>query len=97
MLKLPESVGFDDAAMIEPLACCVRAWARINAKPGNFIAIYGAGPTGLLHAMLAKHYRMGEIACIDETNFELILHKNTTLQKDAYGSMILFTDELSFG
>ena len=45
MLKLPESVGFDDAAMIEPLACCVRAWARIDAKPGNFIAIYGAGPT----------------------------------------------------
>ena len=69
VLKLPESVGFDDAAMIEPLACCVRAWARINAKPGNFIAIYGAGPTGLLHAMLAKHYRMGEIACIDPNKF----------------------------
>ena len=43
----------------------MRAWARIDAKPGNFIAIYGAGPTGLLHAMLAKHYRMGDIACID--------------------------------
>ena len=69
VLKLPESVGFDDAAMIEPLACCVRAWARIDAKPGNFVAIYGAGPTGLLHAMLAKHYRMGEIACIDPNKF----------------------------
>ena len=69
VLKLPESVGFDDAAMIEPLACCVRAWARIDAKPGNFIAIYGAGPTGLLHAMLAKHYRMGDIACIDPNKF----------------------------
>ena len=69
VLKLPESVGFDDATMIEPLACCVRAWARIGAKPGNFIAIYGAGPTGLLHAMLAKHYRMGGIACIDPNKF----------------------------
>ena len=69
VLKLPESVGFDDAAMIEPLACCVRAWDRIDAKPGNFIAIYGAGPTGLLHAMLAKHYRMGGIVCIDPNKF----------------------------
>ena len=32
-------------------------------------AIYGAGPTGLLHAMLAKHYRMGDIACIDPNKF----------------------------
>ena len=27
VLKLPDSVGFDNAAMIEPLACCVRAWS----------------------------------------------------------------------
>ena len=93
VLKLPESVGFDDAAMIEPLACCVRAWARINAKPGNFIAIYGAGPTGLLHAMLAKHYRMGEIACIDPNKFRTDFAQKHNIAK-GFSDMDLAHDEI---
>ncbi|MDI1495365.1 MAG: alcohol dehydrogenase [Cenarchaeum symbiont of Oopsacas minuta] len=69
VLKLPKSVSFDDAAMIEPLACCVRSWNHMNANVGDTVAVFGAGPTGLLHAMLAKHYRMGDIVCIDPNKF----------------------------
>ena len=81
VLKLPDSLGFDDAAMIEPLACCVRAWRCINVRDGDSLAIYGAGPTGLLHAMLARHYHMGEIVCIDPNKFRTNFAQQHNLAK----------------
>ena len=82
MLKLPDSVGFDNAAMIEPLACCVRAWRRIHARAGDFLAIYGAGPTGLLHAMLARNYHIDDIACIDPNKFRTDFAQKLNLAKE---------------
>ena len=93
VLQLPESVEFDDAAMIEPLACCVRAWRRINANDGDFITIYGAGPAGLLHAMLAKHYRMGEIVCIDPNKFRTDFAQKHGIAK-GFSKMDLAHDEI---
>ena len=81
VLKLPDSVGFDNAAMIEPLACCVRAWRRIHARAGDFLAIYGAGPTGLLHAMLARNYHIDDIACIDPNKFRTDFAQKHNLAK----------------
>ena len=41
--KVPESVGLDEAAMAEPLACCIHGVDRANIGVGSSVAILGAG------------------------------------------------------
>ncbi|MBS7656608.1 zinc-dependent alcohol dehydrogenase family protein [Candidatus Bathyarchaeota archaeon] len=53
--KLPKRVGLDEAALIEPLACCVRGIDQAGIRAGDTVAIIGAGPIGLLLLQLAKH------------------------------------------
>jgi L-iditol 2-dehydrogenase len=71
VIKLPDHVSFEEASMVEPLACCVRAWNKIKFKKGDSVAILGAGPTGLMHLMLAKTYGIQDIFCLDINDFRL--------------------------
>ena len=52
VLKLPESLGWEAASLIEPLACCIRAVKKAHVEPGESVQIAGAGPVGMIHALL---------------------------------------------
>ena len=69
LLKLPDSVTFDEASFIEPLACCVRALNNCNLQKGDDVAIFGAGPAGMMHVALAKIFGAGKIIVVDVNNF----------------------------
>jgi L-iditol 2-dehydrogenase len=71
VLKLPGSVTFEEAAMIEPLACCVRAWSKYHYQEGDSVAIFGVGPTGMMHVMLAQSKKFSKIFCFDVNDFRL--------------------------
>ena len=71
VLKLPDSMTFEEAAMIEPLACCVRAWSKFPYQEGDSAAIFGVGPTGMMHVMLAKSKKFSKIFCLDVNDFRL--------------------------
>jgi len=71
VLKLPNSITFEEAAMIEPLACCVRAWAKYNYQEGDSVAIFGVGPTGMMHVMIAQAKKSSKIFCFDVNDFRL--------------------------
>ncbi|HZW84622.1 MAG TPA: alcohol dehydrogenase catalytic domain-containing protein [Nitrososphaerales archaeon] len=51
VLRLPESVSSERAALIEPLACCIRAIDRLGVVEGDSALVVGAGPVGLMHAI----------------------------------------------
>ena len=51
---LPENVSYEEAAMIEPLACVVRGLRLINIKKDHTVLILGSGVSGLLNIALAK-------------------------------------------
>ena len=57
--------------MIEPLACCVRAWNKYSYQEGDSVAIYGVGPTGMMHVMLAQTKKFSKIFCFDVNDFRL--------------------------
>ena len=66
VLALPDSVSFSEAAMVEPLACCVRAWSKAGgAGGGDTAAVWGMGATGMMHAMLARHRGLAGAVCVD--------------------------------
>jgi len=53
VLPLPDGVTFDQGALIEPVACCLRAIRR-HARTGETVLVAGAGPVGLMHAILLE-------------------------------------------
>jgi L-iditol 2-dehydrogenase len=53
---IPEKVGYQDAALIEPLACVVRGFEESAPRKGDTVAIIGLGPIGLMFVKLAKLY-----------------------------------------
>ena len=71
VLKISDSLVFEEAAMIEPLACCVRAWRKYSYNEGDSVAIFGVGPTGMLHVMLAQAKKFSKIFCLDVNDFRL--------------------------
>lgn len=71
VLKLPDSMTFEEAAMIEPLACCVRSWKKLSYQEKDSVAIFGMGPTGIMHVMLAQSKHFSKIFCFDVNDFRL--------------------------
>ncbi|MBO0905453.1 NAD(P)-dependent alcohol dehydrogenase [Jiella sonneratiae] len=51
--KLPDNVGFAEAAMVEPLAVGVHAATKARIRPGDIAVVLGAGPIGLVTALSA--------------------------------------------
>lgn len=50
LLEVPHGVAAEVAAMVEPLACCLRGVERAGVQAGDAVAILGAGPIGLMLA-----------------------------------------------
>jgi len=71
VLKLSDSMTFEEAAMIEPLACCVRSWGKIQHQEGDSAAVFGVGPTGMMHVMMAQSKKFSNIFCLDINDFRL--------------------------
>jgi L-iditol 2-dehydrogenase len=65
IFELPDSMSFEEGAMIEPLACCIRGWKKISFIKNDSVLIFGIGPIGILFAMLAKNYGASQIYCVD--------------------------------
>jgi L-iditol 2-dehydrogenase len=60
--EIPVHVGYQDAALIEPLACVVRGFEETDPREGDTMAIIGLGPIGLMFVKLAKLYGCRVIA-----------------------------------
>ncbi len=51
---LPDKITFDDATMIEPLACAIAGQNQLGLKKGQTVLIIGSGVSGILHIQSAK-------------------------------------------
>lgn len=52
--KLPEGTSYAQAAMTEPVACCLHGIDMCNIKHGDTVAVIGAGMIGLIMLQLAR-------------------------------------------
>jgi L-iditol 2-dehydrogenase len=62
MYEIPTHVSYQDAALIEPLACVMRGREETHVRPGDHVAVIGLGPIGLMFVRLAKIYGARVIA-----------------------------------
>jgi L-iditol 2-dehydrogenase len=70
-LKIPEQLSYEEATLIEPVACCIRAIKKCNIQVGDTVAVIGAGATGLIHTALSKIYGATKTVVSDVVNFRL--------------------------
>lgn len=54
VIGLPEGMPYEEAAMVEPLSCCINGQEYLNIRAGDTVVVIGAGPIGSMHLMLAK-------------------------------------------
>jgi L-iditol 2-dehydrogenase len=60
--EIPAHVSYQDAALVEPLACVLRGLEESGIRKGDTVAIIGLGPIGLMFVRLAKVYGARVIA-----------------------------------
>ncbi|MGD0979299.1 MAG: zinc-dependent dehydrogenase [Candidatus Bathyarchaeia archaeon] len=53
-LEIPNTVSYEEAALTEPLACCLHGIEECHVGVGDCVAIVGDGPIGLMHLQLAR-------------------------------------------
>lgn len=68
---LADSVSFEEATFIEPLACVIRGQRLAGMKEGGCVLVVGSGIAGLLHISLAKIRGAGQIVATDIVDYRL--------------------------
>ncbi len=90
LLKLPDGVSFEEAAMLEPMAVAVHAIRRAKPSTEDTIAICGLGTIGLLVLMLllekrkGKFQNAGRILVIGNKEFQKQTVLRMGLSEDCY-------------
>jgi len=84
VIKIPDSISFDEAAIVEPLSCVINGWEPFKKRAEGFItAVIGAGPIGMLHCEYAK--AMGSrVILVNRTSPRLELAKKIGLEADEF-------------
>ncbi len=72
---LPDSMSFDEGAMIEPVAVTVHACRRVGDLTGKKVAVMGAGPIGILLSQTLKAFGASEVVITDVSEYRLKLAK----------------------
>jgi len=54
MLAVPPDVSYEEAAMVEPLACVLRGLHETRVEIGETVVVIGGGPIGLMFVQVAK-------------------------------------------
>jgi L-iditol 2-dehydrogenase len=63
--RLPDTISYEQSTFIEPLACVVRAHRLAGGlQPGQVVAVFGCGMSGLLHIKLA-HAKNCRVIAVD--------------------------------
>ena len=71
--RLPDSMTFDQGALIEPLAVTVHAAKRFPAIRGAKVCINGCGPIGTLLVQSVKALRASQVMVTDISDYRLKL------------------------
>lgn len=71
LFKLPDNISFRAGAMIEPAACAANGLRKLAIEPGQFVAVVGPGPIGLMILQMAKAQGAGKVALIGTRDYRL--------------------------
>lgn len=65
VFRLPDGLSFETAALLEPLACCLNGQRELGLTGSDSVVIFGAGPIGLLHMLLARQQGCRRVVMVE--------------------------------
>lgn len=65
VIRLPDDMSFETAALIEPLAVGMHGINQARVSADDKVVIFGAGPIGLCAGIVAKYYGARDIVVVD--------------------------------
>jgi len=71
LFPIPDSLGFDAAALAEPLGVGMQAVNRVSVSRGDKVAIFGAGPIGLMSLATLRFRGIDDVVVIDLSDVRL--------------------------
>jgi L-iditol 2-dehydrogenase len=71
VLRLPESVSYEEGTFIEPLGCVLRGQRLAGVSRGQSVLVLGSGIAGLLHIQAAKVQGAGKVFATDIVEYRL--------------------------
>jgi L-iditol 2-dehydrogenase len=71
MHELPSHISYQDAALVEPLACVIRGLEETGIRSGDNVAIIGLGPIGMMFVLLAKAVYRARVIAIGRRQHQL--------------------------
>ncbi len=71
MYEVPEHVSYQDAALVEPLACVLRGLEESGLRAGDTIAVIGLGPIGMMFVRVAKAVYNARVIAIGRRQTQL--------------------------
>jgi L-iditol 2-dehydrogenase len=70
-LKIPHELSFEEATLIEPVGCCIRALKKCNVQASDLAVVVGAGPSGIIHTMLLQVFGASQVIVTDFVDYRL--------------------------
>ena len=68
--EIPPHISYQDAALVEPLACVLRGLEETSVRPDDTVAVIGLGPIGLMFVRLA-HVKGARVIAIGRRQTQL--------------------------
>jgi L-iditol 2-dehydrogenase len=69
--EIPAHLSYQDAALVEPLACVLRGIEESDVRRGDTVAVMGLGPIGLMFVRVAKAVRNARVIAIARRRFQI--------------------------
>jgi L-iditol 2-dehydrogenase len=70
-LKIPDTLSFEEATLIEPTGCCLRGLKKCNVQAGDSLAVIGVGAIGIIHVALSKILGVAGVFVSDVVDYRL--------------------------
>jgi L-iditol 2-dehydrogenase len=88
LTPVPERVTLEEAAMAEPAAVAVHALRQAGIDVGDRVAIYGAGPIGIMLAQWARAWGAGRVMLVDVDPQKLDFARNLGFDNTCDGARL---------
>src|SRR5262249_2909153 len=79
LIKVPDTLADDHAAVIEPLAVATHDVTRAGVKSGDAVLVFGGGPIGCLIALVCRH-RGARVAVVEINPFRVEMLRRLGLE-----------------
>ncbi len=94
-VKLPDTVSFEEGALVEPLSVAVHANRRAEVHCGDRLLVMGAGPVGLFIAGVGRAFGAMKVIIVDRVQPRLEFAVKNGFATDYYNSDNKSTEDLA--